>query len=240
MPLLSIYERKARLVPGILVLAPVAVTIVALGLKSSPVIAVLIALMSFAGGTYLLAARVGDSGRRAQRALWEKWDGAPTTHLLRMRESASNPLERDRWRRDLMRFTKIKLLSSGRELSDPSAADQAIIAAVDQVRYLGHGNKFQLLASENARYGLERNLWGIRWAGRVVSFLSCLTLGVASFFGSRAIDSTVIVVGIAVNALLLLLWSLLPSCERVRTAGYRYAEQLLNAVSREVEGRTPS
>lgn len=66
MALLSVYERKARLIPGLLGVAPIAVSIATLGLKQFPAVSLLLAAFSAAGGGYLLAVLVARAGRRAQ------------------------------------------------------------------------------------------------------------------------------------------------------------------------------
>ncbi|MBY8868410.1 hypothetical protein, partial [Streptomyces sennicomposti] len=67
------------------------------------------------------------------------------------------------------------MLSKQREAANPAAADHAIEAATDQVRHLGQDPRFPMVASENAAYGFERNMWGFRWVGRDVA-LACLVI----------------------------------------------------------------
>ncbi len=160
MGLLSAYERKARLIPGLLGIVPVAVAIATLGLKQFPAVAVVLAIASATGGTYLLAVLVANSGRRAQAKLWVKWGSRPTSHVLRLHGATDNPVQRDDWRRALSAHTG-RLLSAAKEKADPAAADHAIEAAVDRVLHYGQDERFPILLSENAQYGLERNLYGV-------------------------------------------------------------------------------
>ncbi|MET7903588.1 hypothetical protein ABZS86_19870 [Streptomyces sp. NPDC005355] len=94
--------------------------------------------------------------------MYERWGGRPTTQLLRTRDESSNPRQRDIWRQAIEEVTDVQLLSKRREAANPVAADHAIEAATDQVRYLGQDPRFPMVANENAAYGFERNMWGFR------------------------------------------------------------------------------
>ncbi len=231
MVLLSAYERKARLIPGFLAVAPVAVVIAAVGLKRFPAVAIVLGLLSATGGAYLLAVLVANYGRRVQRSLWEAWQGRPTTHLLRTREPADNPVERDLWRRALTRQTGLRLLSPAEEAADPAAADHAIEAAVGQVLHFGQDDRFPILLSEIAQYGLERNLFGFRWMGRAISAVCIGGLVVAVLLEDPQARGPLLA-GVVVNGLFLAAWIFLPSAQRTKEAGFRYATQLLHAVVR--------
>jgi len=230
---LSAYERRARLTPGLLGVSPVAVTIVVLGLKQDPAVAVSTGLIAAAGGSYVLSLVVGNFGRSAERVLYETWGGRPTEQLLRTRSSEGSAAQRDIWRQAIQTFTGVTLLDANQELADPVGADNRITAAINQVRYLGQESEFPILAAENAQYGLERNLYGFRWVGRFIAFCFSVVLGaglVASshlFVAPRALIS-----GLIINVLLLAGWIFLPSASRTKAAGFRYANQLLQAVVR--------
>src|SRR6266567_6802462 len=170
MALLDAYERKARLTPGLLAFAPVAFAIATLGFKRFPAIAIAVGVLSAAGGTYALSILVGHLGRRAQAGLWDMWGGPPTTRFLRTREATTNPVQRDAWRRAIETVTGVTLLSASAEAANPAMADNTILVAVDQIRRLGQDTRYPLVTAENIQYGYERNLYGFRWAGRVISF----------------------------------------------------------------------
>lgn len=231
MALLSAYERKARLTPGLTGVAPIAITIATLGIKQFPAVAVVAGVLSAAGGMYLLAVLVGNFGRRAQVRLWAEWGGRPTTQLLRTRELADNPVQRDIWRKALSRVTGIRLLSQARETSDPATADHTIEAAVSQVLHLGQDKQFPILVAENAQYGLERNLYGFRWLGRAIALVCIAGLSVALLL-TVPVSPGAVISGIIINSLLLLGWLFVPSEARTKEAGFRYANQLMQAVVR--------
>ena len=73
MALLGPYDRKARLIQGLLCIGPVAIAVATLGLNRFPAAAVVLGVGSAAGGGYLLAVFVANFGRRAQQELWKQW-----------------------------------------------------------------------------------------------------------------------------------------------------------------------
>lgn len=241
MALLDLYERKARLTPGLFTLAPVSLAIAALGLKKIPVVAIVGAVLVAAGGSYLLAVLVGNLGRRAQGTLEAAWSGLPTTLLLRMRTVANNPAQRDIWRKAIQDFTDVTLLDEAAEKSDPRGADNLIKAAVGQAVHIGHGDGgHPLVAAENAQFGLERNIYGLRWVGRGVAFGCAAALYAIAFLLAGDISRVAVLSGAVLNTLLFLGWIVVPSQKRVKAAGFRYATQLFNAVAREVKASSQS
>ncbi|MEU8933328.1 hypothetical protein AB0D30_26020 [Streptomyces sp. NPDC048409] len=230
---LSAYERKARLTPGLLGIAPVTIAVVTLGLKTYPAVPVALGALSVTVGSYVLSVVVGNAGRRAQAQMYERWGGRPSTQLLRTRNESSNPRQRDIWRQAIEEVTGVQLLSRRWEAANPVDADHAIEAATDQVRYLGQDSRFPMVASENAAYGFERNMWGFRWVGRCVALVCLVSIGLAFLLVRHAsfhVSAGAAISGAVINAAILVSWFLLPSEERAREAGFRYARQLLQAV----------
>lgn len=241
------YERQARLVPGLLALMPIAITITALGLRSTSVTSIVASLMSMAGGPILLSNTVRGFGLKAQGKLWAEWGGSPTTIALRLRDESVNDVQRDGWRRALEQVCGCQLPSRRSELAHPKDADQKIDSAVARLRELTRDEKrFMLIQAENRTYGFWRNLYAIRNLGRVVALTGCLAIislvltrlagGLRPTF--RAAD----VLGLLANALAVLVWFTLPSAVRVRAAGDKYAHQLLQgavSLASDVAGGSP-
>lgn len=234
------YDRKARLSPGLLAAAPIAIATVSLGLKQLPVVASSSGIVAAAGGSYILAGIVAQAGRNAQSDLYVKWGGRPTTQLLRTRQPGRNVIQRNAWRDAIAQLTGVTLKSEAEEISDPLTADHAIEAATDQIRTLGwKPDRHPAVASELAQYGMERNLFGFRWYGRAIAALCCIGL-VVGFFLPDHFARSAIVGGLAIDALLLLSWIVVPSEPRTREASFRYAEQLMNAAVNENRSRPPA
>jgi hypothetical protein len=234
MSLLDAYERKARLTPGLLAVAPVAFMIVTLGFKKFPAVAVAVAVLSATGGGYALSVLVAHLGRRAQVHLWDSWDGPPTIRFLRTRYEAANPVQREVWRRAIEMTTGVALLTPDAEAADPTLADNTIRTAVDQMRRLGQDPAFPLVAAENTQYGFERNLYGFRWVGRVISATCTAVLVLigllASQSASQAFSFQAIIAGAFIDCLFFVGWIAIPSVKRTKGAADRYAEQFLQAV----------
>src|SRR5437016_4719225 len=78
------YERKARLLPGLVAASPVALTAAAVAAGSAPWYA---ALGVGAGAEVLLAFLLGylarARGKAAEERMWAEWGGPPTTRWLR-------------------------------------------------------------------------------------------------------------------------------------------------------------
>ncbi len=231
--LLDPYERKARLTPGLLAFAPIAFAIATLGFKKFPAVAIAVGVLSAAGGGYALSVIVGNFGRRAQTRLWSTWGGAPTTRLLRNRDTTVSAVQKDVWRKPIEVVTGVALLSATAEAKDPTLADDTIRAAVDQMRLLGQDARFPLVKTENIQYGYERNLYGFRWIGRAIS-IACIAVLVLTVLttmpSSHAFSHGALISGAAIDAILLLAWVLVPSSSRTKEAGERYAQQLFQAV----------
>ncbi len=103
-----------------------------------------------------------------------------------------------------------------------------------QIRSLTRdAEKFPLVHAENRSYGFHRNLYGIRWHGRITA--SAVTFGVLGYMLWLAnIEHQAALTPMNVLALLaagfcLVTWCLLPSTARMESAAERYAYELLQA-----------
>jgi hypothetical protein len=154
----------------------------------------------------------------------------PTTRFLRTRDETTNPIQRDVWRRAIEAATGVTLLSPSEEAANPATADNTIGAAVDQMRLLGQDPRFPLVTAENIQYGFERNLYGFRWVGRAISLVCTAALALVLLISAQTFSSGALIAGAAIDLLFLLAWLLIPSADRVKAAGERYAHQLFQAV----------
>jgi hypothetical protein len=99
--LFDAYALRARLMPGLFVLLPVAVAIAAWFPERLNVLRTLAGVAALLGGTTLLAQCVRDLGKALEGELFEEWGGIPSTALLRHRDGRLNPLTKERYRRKL-------------------------------------------------------------------------------------------------------------------------------------------
>jgi hypothetical protein len=94
--------------------------------------------------------------------------------------------------------------------------------------------RFPLVYAENKSYGFERNLLGIRPEGLLMSAVACVTLGLAVLIElvlRTPLQLTPLCVALGATCLLAGFWTWWPTPARVRSAGDRYAEQLIDAAA---------
>ena len=107
------YERKARLLPGLLLAAVPAVTAGAVLQE----FASWQKAASSAVGVELLAAIVLGQfararGRRVEEVLWKAWGGPPTTRWLRPWDQTCSDQQKSKWRGAIKRLTGLSLPAS--------------------------------------------------------------------------------------------------------------------------------
>jgi hypothetical protein len=221
---LDAYERRARLVPGMLLVAPIAVVIVMFGLRSNPVVAAILGALTTFGAPVVLANYVRHRGLAVQEELYQSWGGKPTTRLLQAGRTAREL----RWRQAAAEISGEQFPEPG-ELDPAGNYDAAVAVLISRTR---SDKRFRMVFNENRNYGYERNLYGLRKQGRFVSALCLASSGV--MVGLFVVDAEKSiraewVIGLIALAGFLLLWLLLPSSDRVRATAEKYAEQLLDA-----------
>lgn len=79
------YERRARLVPGLLAIFPLAILLSVLSLRQLPTVSYVMGAVAVIGMPVVVADVVRQHGRKAERVLWDSWGGPPTTVWLRLR-----------------------------------------------------------------------------------------------------------------------------------------------------------
>ncbi|MFJ9180875.1 hypothetical protein [Streptomyces sp. NPDC102360] len=228
------YERRARLSPALLALLPINFALAVLGLSKAPVVVSVLTALSLAGGPIVLAELVRHQGRKVQETLWTSWGGPPTVQKLRLRQEEQNSLQRETWRQAVSSVAGIELYSARRERANKAKADEVIEVAVGQIRSLTRGEaRFPLVRAENRSYGFHRNLYGIRWVGRTTALL--VVLGVLAYMlwlanvDHQPVLTIVNALALFTTAGCLVIWSVLPSSERTKSAAERYAYELLQA-----------
>ena len=92
--------------------------------------------------------------------------------------------------------------------------------------------QFGMVFNENRNYGYERNLFGSKKLGILVSLTTLLGAGVAVLIltvGEHHKVRPEWIIGLVVLVGLTALWLVLPSKARTKTTAFKYAEQLLDA-----------
>ncbi len=225
--LFDAYERKARLMPALVVLLPVLV-----GAASWTPADVGTGLVI--GGSFvvvamavLLAQLARDQGKRKEAKLFQGWGGKPSVRALSYRGRMFDVSTLARYHRRLATIdAELRFPADGaQENADPTAAARSYESAstllVGRTR---NRAKFPLVFAENANYGYRRNLWGMKPVGIA-----------AAFFGLGASVGRVLLAGVtlqaavsaALCAMFLLLWFFVISPSWVRVAADEYARQLI-------------
>ena len=165
------YERKARLVPALLVVLPVLVPLVCVYGPKHPVLAAVLGLLGGCGAMYGLASIARGRGKKLETQLIRKWGGLPTTIALRHRETQSlDSVSRQRYHDAIKSKLGITVPTAAEEAADPARADDVYIGATTRMRELTRGDK-SLLLKENIAYGFHRNMLAMKTVGILVCFL---------------------------------------------------------------------
>lgn len=228
------YSIPARLYPTVIVCLPIAMAVLAW----FPDQLAAWGLLSAAGTTTLVAAltmlfsQLGrDAGKLKEPDLWQTWGGKPTTQLLRHRDRHLDDNTKRRYHARLGELVGVSLPSVEQEQQNPGAADDAYDSCVRWlIAHTRDIKQFPVLFKENVSYGFRRNLWGMRATGFLLAALgvgaAMLPLLMHYSEGFRVTAG----VAIAVNATLLVLWSVRFTPDWIRIPAYRYAEELLLTV----------
>src|SRR5437016_6049647 len=157
---LDSYGTRARLAPALLVGLPLALPIGALGVGDNPAWSFLWSLITYCGGSLLLAEFGRDVGREKQANLFVSWGGTPTTRMLRWRE-AGNVVTLARYHQKIRELLpRQHIPTSEEEARDPAGADHVYADVTAFLRAQTRDREqFSLLFEENCTFGFRRNLW---------------------------------------------------------------------------------
>lgn len=226
------YVRRARLQPAMLVALPLGLATLAWSPGGVVGWGLVWSLFVFCGGTALMAQLARDRGKRKEPALFQSWDGKPTTRLLRHRGTPNATLLDRRHQRLQSMVPGIKIPTAKKELADPHAADEIYDACtaflLEKTR---NKNQFPLVFEENCNYGFRRNLWGMKPLGittALVGVLAVALLFVLNYRNGAGLSPIALVCSV-LNLLLLLGWLIWFTPDWVRIAADAYAERLLAA-----------
>lgn len=246
--LLDPYDFKACLLPGLLVLLPAIAFLTLLYGSKNPVLVALLSVLSSCGGPYLLASFIRTWGQSAQERLYKKWGAQPSTILLRHRDQRLANQTKLRYQQLVKCKLGIMMPSSDEEAADPGAADNSYRAAADALRPLtGDKKKYPFIFKELVAYGFNRNAFGARWFGVIVTIIvmfATLTQAGAlqttePWFQMADLYSLKIahILILTVSAVQLLMWIFHFTPNTVEQAGFTYALRLWESL--ETVGKKP-
>lgn len=229
------YERRARLLPGLLVLLPIVAAAIVLGLHDVPLVSVLVGVLVSFGGPVVLADWVRERGLKLQERLFRDWNGAPTRRRIQWHApDAGSPLWRRR-RAAVAGTTATELPDRESEDASPESADANYEAAVGVAReLLRDKQQFPLVYEENKGYGFKRNLLAMRPFGLASAGISILGAAVATgidlLTGMIGFMTVQMLFALLVPLLLMAFWAQYPGERRVKDAAERYADRFFTAL----------
>jgi len=224
------YERKARLYPALLLIAPAVGTGVALLTAKFSGLQSLAAGAVGCGGAFLLTQLARDTGKKHEASLFAKWGGLPSITIFRHRDTRLDSITKVRYHKKLSGLVKeAKSPTPEQEKENPTAADGVYTAWSNYLRVNTRDTKkFALLFQENVAYGYRRNVWGLRAVGIIVSLLSLVACGVRLYLVHSSTGKLDEAWGgaAAFAAIMLLLWLFRFNGDWVRVPADAYAERL--------------
>lgn len=227
MSLLDSYSLRARYLPAVIVLFPVALSVFAVD-KSINFDTI---AKFFAGGSllsYALAQIARVFGKRTEEKYWKQWGGEPVVLVLQGQSSRVDARTLERYRNRLTQLTG--------EAGHGQAATYTTWSKWLRANTRGKG--YELLLEENITYGFWRNSlglkpWGCLSAIASVLFLfawhGCITCPIDfSHFHNYIVSIPPYSLAyITVNISILLFWLTGVTVSRMKIAAFNYAERLL-------------
>lgn len=224
------YERKARLYPALLLIAPVVGAGVAMLTAKFSGLQSLAAGVIGSGGAFLLTQLARDAGKKHEASLFAKWGGLPSVAIFRHRDTRLDSLTKARYHKKLSGLVKeAKAPTVEQEQMDQAAADAVYAAWSNYLRVSTRDTKkFALLFQENVAYGYRRNVWGLRAVGIIAAILSVIACGVRLYLVHSSTGRVDEALGgaAAFAAIMLLLWLFRFNGNWVRVPADAYAERL--------------
>lgn len=230
------YTLKARFYPVIILFFP----LIIVGFCYSVEFQSLVHLASSVGLvgalTYLFSQLGRDRGKLKEADLWHSWGGAPSTQILRLRDTFLDKFTKQRYHNKLLILCPVTTPPDlNLEVSNPGEMDEIYRAwtkyLITQTR---EEKAFSLLLKENTSYGFRRNLWGLKPIGISITLLllvlnySFWIIKFNSFsplqFPDSFMFSTIVLI------LILCFWLFVVSKDWIKISAFSYAERLLESV----------
>jgi hypothetical protein len=237
------YNRVARLYPALLAIAPIlcsAIVVFPSIVSNIPRSAA--AVFGLSCLAYFLASLARSRGKAIEEQLLARWDGWPTTVMLRHRDDRIDPVTKARYHAALASLCPdIKMPSATDEQNFPSGADDTYRSATKRLIEMRRGPEYQMLHRENASYGFRRNMLGLKPIALAVAGIAVLVTALGwwtvvspapTWESIRAsiVTYPYLPVLLAFDLGYFLLWAAMINENFVRQAGREYAEALFRTL----------
>lgn len=233
------YERYARLYPALIAILPFVVMILTLYQENLSLLHLgFIAVLS-CGGLFLLSDIARRRGKMKEKKLWQRWEGVPSTQVLRHRDDYFDSISKVRYHQKLSEKIGQKFPSKTDEENDPLGADSIYTAAGNFLRNATRDKKqYALLFNDNVSYGFRRNGYGLRSIGIFISLLCLLWIFIRtdistweSRFKSSPNIESIFNLGewstIVMSICMIIVWAFVFTESSVREAAFSYAKSLI-------------
>lgn len=226
------YDRYARLYPMLILLFPLLLSFWAIVPEIMYNWEAIAGLAFWCGFAYILKEMGRDSGKKKERALWEKWGGTPTTQYLRHRGNTNKVTLKRIYDHLKKIIPNISMPSPEYESLHPKEADEIYEECTRVViQKTRDHEKYSLIFKELCSYGFWRNLWGLKNGGILLSTV-CIVIVAISIFIEWYRNHTLasynsVICGILIIAILVF-WITLNE-DRIRTRAFAYSERLFEA-----------
>jgi hypothetical protein len=228
------YTYRARLLPTLIVCAPVAFAAAVWfpddWERWKPILVIFISF----GITALLPQLGRDLGKEREPGLFRSWGGPPTRLLLSHRSSRLDRITLTRYHAKLSALLPDLIIpTAADEARNPTEASKIYDSCVLYLRENTHDSKkFPLVLAENINYGFRRNLWASKTIGLFlagVGTTSCVLFIVMRSAGSRT-GLPFAVGGAIICAGLVFIWARTIGPAWVRLPAEAYAERLVGTL----------
>ena len=216
------YERTARLIPALLVLAPV--TAVSWGLWGPWHISTPLLLISLLVLSVPFAEWARLRGRKKQRTLWAKCGGSPLATTLAKSTDGWSEEFRQRALSRLNRLYPDETPVGG----DPEDYELVATLAAAYARETGS----QTVFPENVSYGFARNSYGLRLLG-IATASGCILLLATAVVTDLYSTNAKLVAALAVSVAILSWWLFEVNEKKAHDAGDRYAQAVIRWLASE-------
>ncbi|MGE4063625.1 MAG: hypothetical protein AB7E79_09680 [Rhodospirillaceae bacterium] len=159
------YDLQARHAPALLTILPIVLVLAAIAprFQSAIVIPAAISAVVLTGLQYWLARIARTKGSGIEADLYFKWNGKPTTAMLRHADERINQHTKLAYHAGLERLcARFQAPTAAEERADPLGADAMYETAIDELRRRAKEQAVPAVHRENISYGFARNLFGLK------------------------------------------------------------------------------
>jgi hypothetical protein len=226
------YELRARVLPALLIIFPTVFSSFAWFPELRSLGGAILNIVVTLGILTLMARLSRNAGKRKEQQLFDKWNGKPTTTILRHNNSTLDSFTKKRYHEYLGKCVKGIVIPTPEE--ENANRDQADIVYESVTRWLREKtrdkSKFPLVFQENVHYGFCRNLWAMKRWGLSLSLIA-LILNIAGILikypGKLLSVTPEIGISFVVALIMVIVWIFSVNSELVRFAAEAYGRALL-------------